>query len=68
MLECFLNVVCFYGAHFKNLVFNHVVMAADVLDNNDQLVIIALAIVPSESTESWTWFLQSLADTPLGRL
>ncbi len=63
-------VSVFNTALFQNIVFSHVVLSAAVLDINHQLLIVALAIVPSKRTlaEFWMWFLNSLTATALGYL
>ena len=51
MLECLLNVIFFDGAFIKNIVFRHMILGTAALDINHNLIIIALAIVPSKRTQ-----------------
>ena len=52
MIECLLNVIFFDGAFIKNIVFRHMILGTAALDINHNLIIIALAIVPSKSTQN----------------
>ena len=47
------------GTFTKNR-FIQILLLATGMDANDQLVILAWAVVPNESQETWTWFLGHL--------
>ncbi len=56
------------GAHTKNTVCPRVILVISVLNTERQLVIVALACVKSESTESWTYMFTMFSRTALGIL
>jgi MULE transposase domain len=48
------------GTHTRNNCFKHIVLIATSYDANNQIVILAFAIVEVENAESWVWFKEQL--------
>jgi transposase-like protein len=46
--------------------FKSVLMSASTLDANNKLIILAQAVVPCESTDSWRFFLEHFKNAGLG--
>ena len=54
-------VVC-DGTFTKSRGFKHIILIAVTYDGNNQVVILAFAIVDAENAENWVWFKQCLDD------
>lgn len=52
-------VVC-DGTHTRNSHFRHIILLAVTFDGDNQLVILAFAIVDAETAENWVWFKENL--------
>ncbi|MQM05290.1 hypothetical protein Taro_038098 [Colocasia esculenta] len=48
------------GTHIKQHRVQGVILAASVLNSNNELFIIAYSIADSETYDNWVWFLQNL--------
>ncbi len=55
------------GAHMKNPICRRFILAISALNTERQLVILAIACVKSESTESWTYMFEMFSRTALGQ-
>jgi MULE transposase domain len=55
-----IGLVCCDGTHTKNNAFKHIVLIATSYDANNQIVILAFAIVDVENADNWTWFNENL--------
>jgi hypothetical protein len=56
------------GAHTKNAVCKRFILVISALNTERQLVILAIACVKNESTETWTYMFTMFSKTPLGHL
>ena len=54
------------GGHIKNPACRRVVLAISALDLENRVIILALALVATESTESWTYMLHQFSRTAVG--
>ena len=68
IIQGLLPLVFCDGAHIKNTVCRRFILAISALNTARQLVILAIACVKSESTESWTYMFNMFSRTALGQL
>lgn len=48
------------GTHTRSSAFKHIILIAVTFDGNDQVIILAFAVVSVENADNWVWFKERL--------